>query len=484
MNLAPPIRAHIFHSFLLISIVYVIFFVILDYDKNWISSEKLFQTPIALSNGPWPLPGDFLRSFDFGTFDGGVKSEVYRTRFLDYFLFILNAKFRFNLFRFMPFHASLSIVWFFTYLLIPVYLLKLLNNLTEDKKTVLIACALYLVSVGFLSGNIMLFHPGKPMTNFIVIYALYLASMLNSSVKNTRIFGAGDLVCYVKLLLVLFFGCFLDETAWFAFLVIPVLFREIFFLKRRAWAIWITFIGTFGLFLTFITFVAPEIIQALGFGHSFSFWTYSYKINSRLIDYDFGNFFENSYRLIASHVLPFSWQWETLSLRGGLTLMFSALFLQYRALMLPKSQQSTLRRMLFVLLLFLIFQSLLMTRHLVILPFGGFYYGMLFSLFFVLPVSVLLSSGTGLNYYINIGVIAILIVVFITNFNGLNRKMKDGEMPYTTHELDKMRKTGKMNFSIAYKVWKNRDNVEALEKMKSEVPRQGYWLFYEAENYH
>lgn len=255
---------------------------IADYDANWIHPEAIAQIRKVIDNSS-SLLSQLLKAFDYKTIHGEATP-----RLLTSLLQIINIKFRIWLNNYLPPHPSLNLTWMFSLLLSPIFLYKLTYNLTSNRTTAWVSVLLYSASTGFLSGLTFMASPGKPLANFLAIFALYLASKLNMRIDGRKVFSGDDFKLYVTLLLTLFISFFIDEVCWFTYACIPLMFPNIFFMKHslspklaNERIIIFSYISVFVLFLVFLTFVIPQITHYLGFGN-FHFWKFAIIGSSRM----------------------------------------------------------------------------------------------------------------------------------------------------------------------------------------------------------
>ena len=167
--------------------------------------------------------GHLLNAFSIsGDTDGD------RPRFLMYLMLLFDYHFRYFLYDYLLIPPTLSISWIFQIILGPYCLYRLMRNLTRDKQASWLTLAVYLSSVGFLSGVTFDFAPGKALSNVLYILVLFLGSGLD------RQAAAGRLLFFIPggrkyaLLALLFLGPFLDEMPLFAYPLLPLMFPNRF----------------------------------------------------------------------------------------------------------------------------------------------------------------------------------------------------------------------------------------------------------------
>ncbi|MEA1927892.1 MAG: hypothetical protein U9N73_06765, partial [Candidatus Auribacterota bacterium] len=224
----------------------------------------------AVANGTRLQFQDFLRGFDVLSFE----SDNPRVRFVSNLCLLLNVKLRIWLWKYIPPHPSFSFTWVFSLLLSPIVLYRLILNLSWEKRAAWIGLSIYFISIGFLSGILWLFHPAKPLTNFLVLLCFLLASRIELSTRTPSIGTSKKIVpTFISMLVVMLISFFTDETAWFLFFIIPVLFTNIFLIEGKK----ILFISSYLLlgigFVVFLAYGAPLLVAPFGFDN-FNFWTW------------------------------------------------------------------------------------------------------------------------------------------------------------------------------------------------------------------
>ena len=212
-------------------LVYVLY-LILDYGRCYtVFDFTRHYYYKALANGPNLVLKDFGRIFDLSPAGFHITQPTRFRYFQDLFL-LINFKFRIWLFNYIPPHPSLSLAWLFPLLLSPLFFFKLIYNLTSSRKASWIGVILFYLSTGSLSGITLLSNPAKPLTIFFAILCFYLASKISLSVGGKGYFTKKCFWIYIMLLAFLLLSFFTDETAYFLYICIPILFPAIFGIKR------------------------------------------------------------------------------------------------------------------------------------------------------------------------------------------------------------------------------------------------------------
>lgn len=201
-----------------------------------------------------------------------------RPRWLMYFIAAVDQKLRFWLYQWGPVYPTLSpVAWLLQLLVAPVCLYRLLVELTRDRAAGLAGLAVYLSSIGFLSGFTMLFMPGKTLSNSIFMAALYAAAVATGKLRPGQTLAEAPGWSKYLVLVALFVGLFVDEMPLATFLIVPLVFWPQFLpiLPRPArrsdlaTRIWPTvknglFFALPGLaFLVVVLLIAPPLLRYL-----------------------------------------------------------------------------------------------------------------------------------------------------------------------------------------------------------------------------
>ena len=169
----------------------------------------------------------------------------------------------------MPPHPSFSITWIFSIFSLVLFY-KLIYDLTLNRAAAWMGLSLYGISLGYLSGLIHLFHPAKPLTNFFTILCFYLASRIIIFAREQEYFAKK---IYIWLLACLFLGFFTDETAWFIYFLIPILFPDLFKIKGESKFIIISYASLGLTFVVILFYITPYLVRPFGF-ENFDFLSY------------------------------------------------------------------------------------------------------------------------------------------------------------------------------------------------------------------
>ena len=154
---------------------------------------------------------------------GQMFDEGRRLRLFSYLGYVVTRETRLALWSVAPPHPSFTPLWMLTLLAGPMLLFTFLRIELRSRATAMTGVAVYLVSVGYLSGATMLFHAGKPLANVVVIATLLLSAHINSRMQRRPfedgIAPAPPRLLWFGLLGLLTVAPFVDETAVFAYAI-------------------------------------------------------------------------------------------------------------------------------------------------------------------------------------------------------------------------------------------------------------------------
>ena len=197
----------------------------LSFQNAWVQPEQLFIKTFLLKTGE----NLNLKDLKNGLFWQLFEYKARPTRPLSSYFEIIDTKFRCWLWHFISPHPSLSLTWIFSLFLAPLLLFRLLRNLDIGLNISFALTAFYLATPGVLSFEAMLFRPGKPMTNFFIIFCLYLASKLQKEFLNNN--NPIPLIKFMAFWAVTAVSFYWDETALLIFPAVLFIFPSMFHRK-------------------------------------------------------------------------------------------------------------------------------------------------------------------------------------------------------------------------------------------------------------
>ena len=470
-------------SFLVLGILVSI---LLNCDLNWMNLEVYNRMiPVVLKESNHFQWKDLLRTFDAWTFD-----DRPRFRWVSYLFQIINIKSRIWLFHYIPPHASLSLTWIFTFILSPIFLFKLTYRLTSQQIIAWICVLLYLLSPGQISLGVVLFHPGKPLSQFFFILCFYIALKLHRSLKENKSFSKKETQSYYFLLVLLFFSFLTDEVCWFLFPAIPLFFPRIFLTPKKGIPTFLSYCLPVMILLVLVTFVAPPLVERLGF-RSFDFWNYldpEQMVKSYGLKDVADLFFLNCYYLLSTHMVPFYEGYAKTffpSLKIAIyAYSFWFTYFGYLYFRLPKPQKKLAVRVFLAFIAFILFHTVLMLKHSVIFQ-QCWYYGTVASIFIAIICSLLLSFNHRPFHILNKIAMILLCIIFVTNFTRIHRKQ------ILLHNLNYVKSNSpvakqmvfdkKLSYAMILEAWHHRKDPNVLAKLQKYFPLKAHWLFVELE---
>ena len=413
----------------------------------------------AVSNGVRLQPRDFLRGFDVLSFE----SDNPRVRFVSNLFLLLNVKLRIWLWNYLPPHPSFSFTWIFSLLLSPIILYRLILNLSGEKCAGWIGLSIYFISIGFLSGILWLFHPAKPVTNFLTLLCFFLASKIERS-EQASTGASGQIVgSFAYMLVVMLISFFTDETAWFLFFIVPVLFPSIFLIEGKK----IIFISSYLLlgigFVIFLIYGVPFLVAPFGFDNfNFFSWMATPDTSPESGSFQFKNVGILTYNFLHNQIdplnavnrtAPFSsvtlYSWLIfISLGGYFVFLFSKL---------SRRKQLVSVRIIAGTAVYMVCQTMLLTKHRVIVS-NAWYYGCIFPIFFTLLCSIFLSMRIKGTKWIN--TFLLLAILLTSGYYSSTAWSNNPDLTYP----------------IALRAWAKRGDPEKLLLMRDQYPHGSGWL--------
>lgn len=202
---------------------------ILDYRIVWMQPELWRMKILLMEQGNEFSVSDLKFALNYDVFEAAPRI----TRPLSSLAEIINTKLRYQLWQITVPHPALSFTWLFSLILSPYLLYRILRSLGTSTEWSIGGVALYLTSSSLLSHVTMLFRPGKPIVDFLLIYALFLCSRIQPDLTSGsfpwRRFGWLNTVVFIAFLF--------DETAVAIFCALLIVFPKVCFYSRKTGAV-------------------------------------------------------------------------------------------------------------------------------------------------------------------------------------------------------------------------------------------------------
>lgn len=448
--------------------IYLVGFVILRYDQTWAHSELPADfVPHVLENGNAFVIEDSKRVFDYKAFCGAPRSRALSTLF-----FVLNTRFRLWLFQYLPPHPSLSFTWVFSLILSPVLLYLLMKRLSESAEVACLATLLYLMSTGLLSGLTFLFHPAKPLTNFLAILTLFLGARFFTRREKK---AGGAWLSYAGMCLSLCFCFITDETAWFVYLLPAIFFAENFVRNQSRIVLCCLYVLPLLFFFAWATFLLPQMASHFGYP-GFYIWSYVSQEPPPLRPFHLEIAYKNAANLLMSHLYRFDSSTTTtllfLVVLGCVVKRYHSVHWPHRRLFL-KGVLS--------FLLFAIYTTILMQKHRGVVQ-SAYYYASLSSVLFSITASLVLASRPTSKWFSKV-VLLLLLSAMGLGFTNTNRDWRVREtgnyLKYLPKETREMRGKEPLTFLKVRELWNHRFDEHFLSQQKKRFEAIDYWIFYE-----
>jgi len=206
------------------------------------------------------------KEWHWSDFAKGLNTKVIEidpnrlSRPLSNMLEVIDAKFRANLWDYIPPHPCLSLQWPILFIALPIFLYRFFKNINCDTVVAVAGTALYMTSSGFLSPLVMLSHPAKSMVNFFSILSLATITQLYRSVKTSNV--SIKTVPHFWLILTSSLTCtliafFFDETGVFLFIILAFVGYPLFLRFKEKAILLCCFFTLPVLYLIIIRFLLP-----------------------------------------------------------------------------------------------------------------------------------------------------------------------------------------------------------------------------------
>lgn len=443
---------------------------LLDYGRTSMQKEYLSFPSVrdgtsagfidnAVANGSYLQFQDFLRGFDVLSFE----SDNPRVRFVSNLFLLLNVKLRIWLWNYLPPHPSFSFTWVFSLILSPIVLYRLILNLSGEKRAGWIGLSIYFISIGFLSGILWLFHPAKPLTNFLTLLCFLLASRIERY-PQTPVGASGKVGrSFITMLVVMLTAFFTDETAWFLFFIIPVLFPSIFLIEGKK----LLFLSSYILlgigFVIFLMYGAPLLAAPFGFDN-FNFWTWmaTPDTSPESGSFQIKNVGILTYNFLHNHIDPVNFSnrtdpFNSVTLYSWLIFIYLGGYFTFLFMRLNPRERWISIRIIAGTAVYMVCQTMLLTKHRVIVS-NTWYYGSIFPIFFTLLCSLLLSIRVRGTKWINTSIF--LSILLTSGYYSSTAWSNNPDLTY----------------HIALRAWRKRGDQEQLLLMQDQFPHGSGWL--------
>lgn len=430
-------------------------------DMSWVHPHYYYDIlPQSLANGSQIKFRDLI-----DIFQPRQDFEV-RSRFLNYLILSWDQKIRIfihgNFFipsNFLPIITSLNILSCFMFY-------KIVLNLFEKKNLAKIGTAIYIVSIGFYSliGNV--YMAAKPVSSFLVIYSMLVATeyikdkisskkfiLINSILICLGLFTDEIMLIVIINYLFLFFTFYLKRqnyTPTIDHKIPPKVKKALgirkpdtnydFQVFKKIRVIFASFFASIAIWAMAITFLVPMLTKKY-FGWDFPFWQFNLNLKN---DINFGGGYpegtqtnllfimksglDNFFNILTYQFLPIGlfrtgespdlaygqpnslYRYGNPNMAGWLLVAIVILYLLY--LLLYKRKKDLLYSF-GILTLSILFFSVLQIKH--VPKISGYVYGAAISIYFTLFIVILidkLSSKKDNNF----GVYLLTLIIIFTQF--------------------------------------------------------------------
>lgn len=374
-----------------------------------------------------------LTRYDMCFQDGELFSPVIydsatRPRILTYLANMLAFETRLALWHVVPPHPSFTPVWALTLVVTPLLLWRFLRLELDSGAAASAGTAVYLTSVGYLSGATMLFHHAKPLANLVVVATLYLSARLRRVFEREGEGAALPRGLTGGLLLVLALAPFADETAAFAYLIPFVWCPSLFWRWHHGPARltcarnWLVFTAPAAAAAAVLLFVIPKLFSVVN--PSFDMIQYLRGLAEAGAAYhkwDLEHVVWQGGNLLIPGLLP----WTVANVQTpvaaepdvpvaalcGLAVLAGLLTV---AIYRGRRVWGAYRRAVVLAVVFILFNAVVMVFHELELSSTGYYYGAIFSLLFAALVAAAFahatSGGTPARAAARLGLIWVLAI--------------------------------------------------------------------------
>jgi hypothetical protein len=424
-------------------------FYLCGYRNLWVHPHYFTDImPVYTQDGRGFHWTDLLRALDH------KRPGEYRPRFAMYCMLGLDIRAREWLYRHCCcVHPTFTLTWLLNLGVAPLLLYRLIRNLGGARSSALLSGAVFLSSIGTLSGVTCYFMPGKYLTTTALLASLLVASEIYKAGDGSRLLVRGGRLRVAALLVTLFVGLFVDEFAGLAFLLVPVMFPELFLppkprLRREVAASICVFLSPAVLFLALVVWAVPAVTrQYLGYrfdfvGSALTYHDVAGPAPAPLLRLMLDNFLSlfgtallpDALSKLTPHPSSTASNLLTQENNGIKVVVFALLFpyLLFRALR-DGNHPNFLLRTCIAALAFLVAHSALNARHLPVT--NGYYYGAPFGAILALLCALFhgqfaRSSGGFARVAAELAVGWVLLVQ-ISNFDRINRSWRDAHNEFS-----------------------------------------------------
>ncbi|MFZ0692814.1 MAG: hypothetical protein WAN51_01455 [Alphaproteobacteria bacterium] len=392
--------------------------------------------------------------------------------------------FRVWLVGYLPPHPSLSLTWFFSFISL-YFLYRTVFALTRDRMAARLAVGLYAISEGFLSPLLMVTIPAKAFANSFVIFCLYLAAKICQS-GDWRAYSTKAVVLYMALLL----AYCTDETAWVIYGALPIMFPSLF--QRRHLGLAICLLSTFALYLAFVTWLAPIATTYYWAREGYptmDFWGWTFNLGSHatpwlsplLARLDLGTILSTTWNISK---FEFAWPRSGGAAAAASVLPFAA-GIGVAAARASAQLRWRLTRAIILLVLFAIYQGLVLSR-LTSGPYQStYYYGALAAVFSAVVIGITVGCFRGMPAARAACVLAACYLGWVSCANLLrdNREEMDSyEADYANMYVqgggrDPFMPGATLTLAKVVKYWRAAQVGEDLTKLRAAFSPKDVWLF-------
>jgi thiol:disulfide interchange protein len=139
-----------------------------------------------------------------------------------------------------------------------------------------------------------------------------------------------------------------------------------------------------------------------------------------------------------------------------------------------------------ILIVFVAFHTLILTRRYPQALPGAYYWGMISSVFTSMLLGMLLADKKRkIVTYLNRMLVVCLLVVSAQNFLQVNWNMNTSQFNSSAYtdvaKQVKMQPPGKLSSAAVYQLWLVRDDKKKVLALLATYPKNGFWLYHEAK---